>query len=54
VIAAYRPSSVSDAVGAFARQVVAEAAPERPARARALLLAACRIAAFGGPPRSGR
>jgi hypothetical protein len=47
VIAAYRPSSVSDAAGAFARQVVAEAAPERPARARALLLAASRLAAFG-------
>ncbi len=47
VIAAYRPSSASGAAGAFARVVVAEAAPERPARARALLLAASRLAAFG-------
>jgi hypothetical protein len=44
---AYRPCSVSEAAGAFARQVVAEAAPERAARARALLFAASRLAAFG-------
>jgi integrase len=47
VIAAYRPSSVSDAAGAFARRVVAEAAPERPARACGLLFAAGGLAAFG-------
>jgi integrase len=46
-ICAYRPCSVSEAAGAFARQVVAEAAPERAARARALLFAASRLAAFG-------
>lgn len=38
---------MSEAAGAFARQVVAEAAPERSARARALLFAASRLAAFG-------
>jgi hypothetical protein len=38
---------VSEAAGAFARQVVAKAAPERSARARALLFAASRLAAFG-------
>jgi hypothetical protein len=47
VIGAYRPCLVSEAAGAFARQVVAMAAPERPARARALLFAASRLAAFG-------
>jgi integrase len=46
-ICAYRPRTVSEAAGAFARQVVAEAAPERAARARALLFAASRLAAFG-------
>jgi integrase len=46
-ICAWRPCSVSEAAGAFARQVVAEAAPERAARARALLFAASRLAAFG-------
>ncbi len=47
VIAAYRPCSVSEAAGAFARVVVAEARPSTPARAKALLFAASRLAAFG-------
>ena len=47
VIAAYRPYSVSETAGAFAREVVARAAPERPARVRSLLLAASKLAAFG-------
>jgi len=47
VTCAYRPCSVSGAAGAFAREVVARAAPERAARARALLFAASRLAAFG-------
>jgi integrase len=34
-------------VAAFAREVVASAAPATPARAKALLFAACRLAAFG-------
>ena len=38
---------MSSAAGAFARQVVGKAAPERPERARALLFAASRLAAFG-------
>jgi len=46
-IRAYRPRTVSAAAGAFARQVVGKAAPERPERARALLFAASRLAAFG-------
>ncbi len=46
-IAAYRPLAVSEVAGAFAREVVDRAAPERPARARALLFAASRLAAFG-------
>jgi len=46
-ICAWRPCSVSEAAGAFARQVVAEAAPERAERARALLFAASRLAVFG-------
>ncbi|HVA20204.1 MAG TPA: hypothetical protein VMU55_08515 [Solirubrobacteraceae bacterium] len=45
-IAAYRPCAVSEAAGAFARQVVAEAAPRSPARAKAYLFAASRLAAF--------
>lgn len=47
VIAAYRPHAVSEAAGCFSRQVVAAAAPESPARAKALLFCASRIAAFG-------
>ncbi len=47
VIAAYRPCSASEAAGAFARVVVAEARPSTPARAKALLFAASRLAAFG-------
>ncbi len=46
-IAAYRPLAVSEAAGAFAREVVDRAAPERAERARALLFAASRLAAFG-------
>jgi integrase len=47
VIGAYRPCSASPAAGAFARVVVAEARPSTPARAKALLFAASRLAAFG-------
>lgn len=47
VIAAYRPCSVSEAAGTFARVVVAEARPSTPARSKALLFAASRLAAFG-------
>lgn len=43
----YTPCSISEAAGAFARQVVGEAAPQSPARAKALLFAASRLAAFG-------
>ncbi len=46
-IAAFNPRSVSPAAGAFARSVVAEAAPQSPGRARNLLFAASRLAAFG-------
>ena len=45
-IAAYAPRSLSAAAG-FAREVVARAAPATPARAKALLFAASRLAAFG-------
>jgi integrase len=47
VIAAYRPCAVSDAAGAFARQVVAAVSPGRAERAKALLFCASRLAAFG-------
>jgi integrase len=47
LIAAYRPCAVSDAAGAFARCVVGRSAPQSPARAKALLFAAGRLAAFG-------
>jgi hypothetical protein len=47
VIERYAPCSVSEAASAFAREVVGAAGPERPARAKALLFAAGRIAAFG-------
>jgi integrase len=46
-ICAYRPHTVSEAAGAFARQVVGRAQPGTPARARALLFAASRLAVFG-------
>jgi integrase len=46
-IAAYRPRSVSPGAAGFAREVVAQAAPATPARARALLFAASRLACFG-------
>lgn len=47
LICAYRPVTVSEAAGAFARAVVARACPSGPARAKALLFAASRLAAFG-------
>lgn len=46
-VCAYRPHAVSQSAGAFARMVVAEAQPGTPARAKALLFAASRLAAFG-------
>lgn len=46
-ICAYRPHAVSESAGAFARVVVARAQPGTPARAKALLFAASRLAAFG-------
>ncbi|MHB8660289.1 MAG: hypothetical protein ACYC91_20630 [Solirubrobacteraceae bacterium] len=45
-IAAYAPSSVSAGAAGFARAVVAQAAPATPARCKALLFAAARLAAF--------
>jgi integrase len=47
VIACYRPRAMPDAAGIFARSVVALAAPSSAARAKALLWAAARLAAFG-------
>ncbi|MGH2949472.1 MAG: hypothetical protein ACRDPC_24995 [Solirubrobacteraceae bacterium] len=46
-IAAYAPKALSERAADFARVVVARAAPETPARAKALLFAAGRLAAFG-------
>lgn len=46
-IAAYAPRSVSLAAAAFARETVARAGPRTPARAKALLFAAGRLACFG-------
>jgi hypothetical protein len=46
-IAAYAPRSLSPEALGFARAVVARAAAATPARARALLYAAARLAAFG-------
>jgi integrase len=46
-IAGWRPCAVSERAAAFAREAVAAAAPESAARARALLFAASRLAAFG-------
>jgi integrase len=45
-IAAYAPPSLSVEAAAFARCVVAQAAPATPARAKALLFAASRLAGF--------
>lgn len=46
VIAAWAPRSLSPAAAGFARAVVERAAPPTPARAKALLFAAGRLAAF--------
>ena len=46
VIARYAPRSLTPGAAAFARAVVAQAAPGTPARAKALLFAAGRLAAF--------
>jgi hypothetical protein len=46
-IRAYAPASLSAEAGAFARAVVARAAPGTPGRAKALLYAASRLARFG-------
>jgi integrase len=46
-IAAYAPTSVSVEAAEFARAVVAAAGPKTPARAKAFLFAASRLAAFG-------
>jgi integrase len=46
-IAAYAPGSLSAEAAEFARVVVARAAPATPARAKALLFAAGKLAAFG-------
>src|SRR6266511_2412880 len=43
----WRPCTVGERSAAFAREVVARAAPATPARARALLFAAARLAEFG-------
>jgi len=43
----YAPDSLSPAAGAFAREVVALTAPATPARAKALLFAAGKLAGFG-------
>jgi integrase len=47
VIARYAPGSLSTPAAAFAREVVAGAAPRTPARAKALLFAAGKLAGFG-------
>lgn len=46
-IRAYAPASVSGQAAGFARTAVARAAPQTPGRAKALLYAAGRLAAFG-------
>lgn len=46
VIAGWAPRSLSEAAAACAREVVARAAPPTPGRAKALLFAAGRLAAF--------
>lgn len=45
-IAGYAPGSISEQAAVFAREVVAGAAPATPARAKALLFAAARLARF--------
>jgi integrase len=45
-VAGYAPCSISAEAAGFARGVVARAAPSSPARARALLFAAARLAGF--------
>lgn len=47
VIAGWAPVSVSEAPAGFAREVVARAEPGTPGRAKALLFAAGKLAAFG-------
>jgi integrase len=47
VIDRFRPRGVSEPAAAFARRVVARAAPLTAGRAKALLFAAARLAAFG-------
>lgn len=47
VIARYAPRSLTPGAAAFARAVVAQAAPATPARCKALLFAAGRLASFG-------
>jgi integrase len=46
-IAAYAPRSLSAQAAGFVRMVVAEAAPDTPGRAKALLFAAGKLARFG-------
>lgn len=46
-IAAYAPRSLSAQAAGFVRMVVAKAAPDMPARAKALLFAASKLARFG-------
>ena len=47
LIACFAPASLSEAAAGFAREVTAAAAPQTRARAKALLFAAGRLAAFG-------
>jgi hypothetical protein len=47
VIDGYRPAGLSESVSAFARSVVCDTQPTSPARARALLWACSRLAAWG-------
>jgi integrase len=46
-VAAWRARAISEEAAAFARVAVAKAAPATPARAKSLLFAASRLAAFG-------
>lgn len=47
VIASFSPRSVPASAARFAREVVASSSPDSPARAKALLFATSRLAAFG-------
>lgn len=47
VIAGYRPRTMPEGAGAFARSVVAAVEPSSPGRARALLWSCARLASFG-------